>query len=109
MSTAAHSAALTVLSEEESLFRDAVRSFAQGEIRPRVQDMEQAREGRYIHPYYTAAVHLALGDDATAFKWLSRACEERDTWVAFLGVDPIWDPVRQDERFVRLLKTVGLG
>jgi len=43
MSTATESAALTVLSEEETLFRDAVQTFAEGEIRPRVQDMEQAR------------------------------------------------------------------
>ena len=43
MSTATESAALTVLSEEETLFRDAVRTFAEGEIRPRVQEMEQAR------------------------------------------------------------------
>ena len=37
--------ALTVLSEEESMFRDAVRDFAEGEVRPRVAAMEEA--GRY--------------------------------------------------------------
>ena len=35
--------ALTVLSEDEAIFRDAVREFAEGEIRPRVQPMEEAR------------------------------------------------------------------
>jgi alkylation response protein AidB-like acyl-CoA dehydrogenase len=35
--------ALTTLSEEEQLFRDAVREFAEGEIAPRVDAMEQAR------------------------------------------------------------------
>ena len=33
---------LTVLSEEEELFRGAVREFAEGEIRPRVEAMEHA-------------------------------------------------------------------
>jgi alkylation response protein AidB-like acyl-CoA dehydrogenase len=33
---------LTVLSEEESAFRDAVAEFAQQEVRPRVQEMERA-------------------------------------------------------------------
>ena len=33
---------LTVLSEDESMFRDAVRDFAGAEVRPRVEDMERA-------------------------------------------------------------------
>ena len=32
--------ALTVLSEEEELFRSSVREFAEGEVRPRVERME---------------------------------------------------------------------
>ena len=35
-------AGLTVLSEEEELFRASVREFAEGEVRPRVEHMEQA-------------------------------------------------------------------
>lgn len=46
MSTAAGMAlstpALTVLSEEEELFRQSVREFAEGEVRPRVEAMEHA-------------------------------------------------------------------
>jgi len=46
MSTAAQIAAantgLTVLSEDEDLFRSSVREFAEGEIRPRVEEMERA-------------------------------------------------------------------
>jgi len=37
--------ALTTLTEEEMMFRDAIRDFAEGEIRPVSQQMEQA--GRY--------------------------------------------------------------
>lgn len=46
MSTATGTAfsvpALTVLSEEEELFRSSVREFAEGEVRPRVEAMEHA-------------------------------------------------------------------
>ncbi len=38
--------ALTVLSEEEELFRSSVREFAEGEVRPRVEAMEHACETR---------------------------------------------------------------
>src|SRR5215216_7543656 len=34
--------ALTILSEEEEMFRDAVAAFAEEEVRPRVMDMENA-------------------------------------------------------------------
>src|SRR5689334_15334298 len=34
--------ALTVLSEEETMFRDAIAAFAQEEVRPRVMEMEKA-------------------------------------------------------------------
>ena len=46
MSTAAaaalSNAGLTVLSEDEELFRSSVREFAEGEVRPRVEQMEHA-------------------------------------------------------------------
>jgi len=48
MSTAAgialSNAGLTVLSEEEELFRASVREFAEGEVRPKVEAMEHAGE-----------------------------------------------------------------
>src|SRR2546428_13527832 len=36
------STALTLLSEEEIMFRDAVAAFAEEEVRPRVMEMEKA-------------------------------------------------------------------
>src|SRR5256885_16974524 len=36
------SPALTLLSEEEAMFRDAVAAFAEEEVRPRVMEMEKA-------------------------------------------------------------------
>jgi butyryl-CoA dehydrogenase/short/branched chain acyl-CoA dehydrogenase len=40
-----HPPALTMLSEEEAMFRDAVRDFSEGEIAPRAAEMESS--GRY--------------------------------------------------------------
>ncbi len=46
--------ALTTLSEEESMFRDAVRDFAEGEIRPHVHAMDEAAQFRLdlIHKFF---------------------------------------------------------
>jgi len=42
MTTSTSAAPLTALSEEEQMFRDAVRDFADAEVRPRVAAMDQA-------------------------------------------------------------------
>jgi alkylation response protein AidB-like acyl-CoA dehydrogenase len=44
--TASATPALTVLSEEEVMFRDAVREFAETEIRPHVREMDEAAQFR---------------------------------------------------------------
>lgn len=44
MTTLARPVALTTLSEEESMFRDAVREFAEAEVAPRVPQMDAAHE-----------------------------------------------------------------
>ena len=44
MTTLAHPPALTTLSEEEAMFRDAVREFARSEVAPRVGRMEATGE-----------------------------------------------------------------
>ena len=41
------SPALTMLSEEEQMFRDSVRSFAQQTIRPHVRQMDEKAEFRH--------------------------------------------------------------
>ncbi|HJR15509.1 MAG TPA: acyl-CoA dehydrogenase [Gemmatimonadales bacterium] len=44
--TASAAPALTILSEEESMFRDAVRDFAASEVRPHVHAMDEAAQFR---------------------------------------------------------------
>ena len=53
-----HTPALTTLSEDEGMFRQAVRSFADAEIRPRVHEMEQA--GAFDRTLIPAFAELGL-------------------------------------------------
>ena len=57
-----------------------------------------------IVSYRIAAVYLALGERDTAIKWLQRAYEERGSWLMYVKVDPIMDPLRSDPRFQELLR-----
>ena len=52
---------------------------------------------------------LALGDRERALTLLEQGCRERyGTMLVFLGVDPLFDPLRREERFERLRACVGV-
>jgi len=53
-------------------------------------------------------VYTGLGDQNEALSWLEKACEERDVRVTILKVDPRWDSLRSNSRFIAILKRVGL-
>jgi TolB-like protein/DNA-binding winged helix-turn-helix (wHTH) protein len=57
---------------------------------------------------YVAIIATALGDKDTAFHWLQVARDERSGSLILAKVDPYWNPLRSDPRFVRLLHDVGL-
>ena len=59
-------------------------------------------------PARIAVVYLGLGEREQALQWLEKAYEVHDAWLGYIGVDPIFDPLRGDPRFGRLLDRVGL-
>ena len=68
---------------------------------------QQGRE-RYVTPVAMALIFLGLGELDEAFKWLEKALEDRSWWLAWLKVDPLFDPGRSDPRFQSLMSHVGL-
>jgi serine/threonine-protein kinase len=72
-------------------------------------DLEgRAREG-YVPPCDFARLNVALGDHDEAFRWLDGAVEVRDGDLFMTKVWPVWDPIRDDPRFVRLLDRLNLS
>ena len=55
-----------------------------------------------------ASVYCALGDRDRTFQWLERALQDREVRVGYLKIEPIWDPIRTDSRYVDLLRSMGL-
>jgi TolB-like protein/Tfp pilus assembly protein PilF len=63
---------------------------------------------RYVSPYLFAGIAEALGDRRRAFAWLEEAVEDRSGDVVYLDRDPRLDRLRDDRRFARIRRTVGL-
>jgi eukaryotic-like serine/threonine-protein kinase len=63
---------------------------------------------RYVSPVNMAVICGALGELDAAFDWLRKALDDRSWQVVWLHVDPLFDPLRFDERFPRILAQFGL-
>jgi tetratricopeptide (TPR) repeat protein len=63
----------------------------------------------YVSPYSIARIHTDLGNKQEALKWLDEACEQRHGILTYLKVEPVFDPLREDPGFVKLLNRMGLG
>jgi serine/threonine-protein kinase len=50
-----------------------------------------------------ALIHTGLGDKERALDRLEQAFDQRDPYLPFLRVNPVWDPLRGEARFQKLL------
>jgi hypothetical protein len=62
---------------------------------------------RYVPPFLIALIYVGLGDEDQAFAWLAKAYAERSVWMPWLKVDPEFDDLRSDPRFVSLMQRIG--
>lgn len=56
-----------------------------------------------------ALVYVALGETDEAFEWLEKSYQKHEESLCSIGIDPKFDPIRDDPRFNEILKKVGLG
>ena len=80
-------------------------------------DVENARsflaeaerpDAQYTSPFDIGMAHYHLGEIDSAFVWFGRALEKKDPMLGPIKVDPEFDALRKDPRFVELIKRVGL-
>jgi tetratricopeptide (TPR) repeat protein len=69
--------------------------------------VERSKEG-YVTPSALGNLYLELGEYDRGFEWLDKAYEDHDFWVGSLKVNPLYDGVRSDPRYIALLKKMGL-
>ncbi|HEX8352336.1 MAG TPA: protein kinase, partial [Pyrinomonadaceae bacterium] len=64
------------------------------EARAVLEEVGRMGEVRYVSPYMLALAHTRLGDSEAALKELESALDIGDARLAWLGVDPLFDPLR---------------
>jgi len=71
--------------------------------------LEKLAKKRYVPPQAQAYVYLGLGQNDIVLDWLEKAYEGHDVEMAFLNVDVLLAPLRNEPRFQALLKKAGFG
>lgn len=56
---------------------------------------------------FIAMNYALLGKKAEALAWLERARLDRHAWLTELNADPVWDSLRDDKQFARLVEQVN--
>ncbi len=79
----------------------------QQDTRKTLRELEQLAEERYVTPFVFVPPYLGLADLDQAMEWLERSYEERAGHLAFVGVEPMYEPMRSDPRFNELVRRVG--
>jgi len=73
-----------------------------------LQELKRRNQTGYVPAAAFMLGFLGLGDYDQAFFWIEKAYTEQSNILQFLKVNPIFDPVRSDPRFLDLLRRVGL-
>ena len=73
-----------------------------------LDDLDQESRQKYVSPFPIAVAYVGLGENDRAFEALEKAYTERSWGMGMLAVNPVFDPLRSDDRFSVLLRRVNL-
>ena len=73
-----------------------------------LEQLESRANDRYESPVLLAQIALGLGDEVRALALLQAALVQRSADLMWLGVRPIFDPLRSHPEFGRLLESLRL-
>lgn len=73
-----------------------------------LKELQTLSEKRYVSPFELASVHFALGQEDVGFEWLKKAFQDRCFELISINVDPRFDSIKSDPRFIPLHRQMGL-
>jgi len=69
---------------------------------------ELRQSSNYVAPYNLAMIHNGLGETETALDYLEKAYSEKNVLMVFLKVEPKWNNLQNEPRFIDLMKRMNL-
>ena len=72
-----------------------------------LSELQAQSKSHYVSPCFTAIIHAGMGETDKAVRDLQQAARDRSNWMTLIGTEPIFDSLRSDPRFIKLLGKVG--
>jgi Tfp pilus assembly protein PilF len=69
-----------------------------------LQKLKNLNQQQQRDPAMFVIAYLGLGDREETFRWLQKSLERHSNVITTLKVDPIYDPLRSDPRFIDILQ-----
>jgi tetratricopeptide (TPR) repeat protein len=82
-------------------------SFADGDWQGFLRKITEQRSRLKLYPYFVSSFFAELGEKDKAFATLNEALETKDQHTSWMKIDPYMDPLRDDPRFLDVLKKAG--
>jgi pentatricopeptide repeat protein len=70
--------------------------------------LEERAKREYVPAFAFALAYIGLGELEQAFTWIERGVEQHDEMMAENFLDPLFDPLRGDARYERVLTRLGV-
>jgi serine/threonine-protein kinase len=83
------------------------RSGASERARAIRTELEQRAKEKYVPSYALAAAAEGIGDREAALDLLEKAHAEKEPLIVFLKVEPKWNDLREEPRFVELMRKMN--
>jgi serine/threonine protein kinase/Tfp pilus assembly protein PilF len=74
------------------------------EARSVLGELEKLAAADYVKPYFLAMGYVALDEREKAFELFTKAFDERDQWLNWLGTEAKLESVRDDKFFIELFR-----
>jgi TolB-like protein/DNA-binding winged helix-turn-helix (wHTH) protein/tetratricopeptide (TPR) repeat protein len=70
--------------------------------------LQRISKQHYVSAWDMAVLFTGLGDQDSAFRWLEKSYQSRESQLPFLNSSRLLDPLRTNPRFQELVRRVGL-
>jgi DNA-binding winged helix-turn-helix (wHTH) protein/TolB-like protein/tetratricopeptide (TPR) repeat protein len=84
------------------------KSGKRDEARAALKELLKLSATKYVSPYSIAMIYNGLEMRDNALEWLEKGYEQRDPKMTFLKVEPKWNNLRNEPRFIDLMKRMKL-
>ena len=79
------------------------------DARHALEKLQTLNREQHVDPIILAQAYLGMNDKNQSLNWLDKAHAEHSVSLTSVNVDPVYDPLRDDERFQALLRAMKLA